>query len=94
MANDINWFPGHMRKALNETKDKLKLVDIVYETADARIPFSSRNPELDRIIGDKPRIVILNKADLADPNKTAAWINSLGNRGSALIFLQVLPFLN
>lgn len=88
MANDINWFPGHMRKALNETKDKLKLVDIVYETADARIPFSSRNPELDRIIGDKPRIVILNKADLADPNKTAAWINSLGNRGVCALAME------
>lgn len=75
--NDINWFPGHMRKALNETGERLKLVDVVYETADARIPFSSRNPELDRIIGEKPRIVILNKADLADPSKTSRWISSL-----------------
>ena len=72
--NDINWFPGHMRKALNETGERLKLVDLVYETCDARIPFSSRNPELDKIIGTKPRIVILNKADLADPAKTAHWI--------------------
>ena len=75
--NDINWCPGHMRKALNETGERLKLVDLVYETADARIPFSSRNPELDRIIGSKPRIVILNKADLADPSKTTRWIESL-----------------
>ena len=75
--NDINWFPGHMKKALNETGERLKLVDLVYETADARIPFSSRNPELDRIIGDKPRIVILNKADLADPSKTSRWISAL-----------------
>lgn len=74
--NDINWFPGHMRKALNETGERLKLVDIVYETCDARIPFSSRNPELDKIIGTKPRIVILNKADLADPSKTSRWISS------------------
>ena len=74
--NDINWFPGHMRKALNETGERMKLVDVVYETADARIPYSSRNPELDKIIGDKPRIVILNKADLADPNKTAKWIEN------------------
>ena len=74
--NDINWFPGHMRKALNETGERLKLVDLVYETCDARIPFSSRNPELDKIIGSKPRIVILNKADLADPSKTQAWISS------------------
>ena len=62
MANNINWFPGHMRKALNETGERLKLVDVVYETADCRIPFSSRNPELDKVIGDKPRIVVLNKA--------------------------------
>ena len=74
--NDINWFPGHMRKALNETGERLKLVDLVYETCDARIPFSSRNPELDKIIGSKPRIVILNKADLADPSKTSRWIES------------------
>ena len=75
--NDINWFPGHMRKALNETGERMKLVDLVYETCDARIPFSSRNPELDKIIGEKPRIVILNKADLADPSKTPRWIESL-----------------
>ena len=75
--NDINWFPGHMRKALNETGERMKLVDLVYETCDARIPFSSRNPELDKIIGEKPRIVILNKADLADPSKTPVWVNSL-----------------
>ena len=74
MSNNINWFPGHMRKALNETKDRLKLVDLVYETCDCRIPFSSRNPELDKIIGDKPRIIILNKRDLADPNLTSKWI--------------------
>jgi ribosome biogenesis GTPase A len=74
--NDINWFPGHMRKALNETGERLKLVDIVYETCDCRIPFSSRNPELDKIIGSKPRIIILNKSDLADPAKTPKWIES------------------
>lgn len=87
--NDINWFPGHMRKALNETGERLKLVDLVYETADARIPFSSRNPELDRIIGDKPRIVILNKADLADPKKTPVWINSLESNNSVPVRLRV-----
>ena len=82
MAQDINWFPGHMRKALNDTKDKLSLVDLVYETCDARIPFSSRNPELSKIIGEKKRIVILNKADLADPSDTERWINSLKGNGT------------
>lgn len=74
MAQDINWFPGHMRKALNETSEYLGSVDMVFETCDARIPFSSRNPELDRILGKKPRIIILNKADLADPVQTDKWV--------------------
>ena len=81
MAQDINWFPGHMRKALNDTKDKLKLVDLVYETSDARIPLSSRNPELSKIIGDKKRILILNKSDLADPNDTDKWVKYFASKG-------------
>jgi len=88
MANNINWFPGHMRKALNETGERLKLVDVVYETADCRIPFSSRNPELDKVIGDKPRIVVLNKADLADPAKTARWIEFLSSKGTPAVALE------
>ncbi len=86
--NDINWFPGHMRKALNETGERLKLVDLVYETCDARIPFSSRNPELDKIIGAKPRIVILNKADLADPSKTSRWIESFESENTRACALE------
>ena len=86
--NDINWFPGHMRKALNETGERLKLVDLVYETCDARIPFSSRNPELDKIIGAKPRIVILNKADLADPSKTSRWIDSFESENTRACALE------
>ncbi len=88
MAQDINWFPGHMRKALNETKENLKLVDLVFETCDARIPFSSRNPELDAIIGDKPRIVLLNKADLADPVKTERWIAYFKEQGVYSVALE------
>lgn len=88
MAQDINWFPGHMRRTLNETKDALKLVDLVYETCDARIPFSSRNPELDKLIGNKPRVVILNKADLADPNKTNEWIQRINSTGSRAVCLE------
>ena len=86
--NDINWFPGHMRKALNETGERLKLVDLVYETCDARIPFSSRNPELDKIIGSKPRIVILNKADLADPSKTSRWIENFESENTRACALE------
>ncbi|MBO4637376.1 MAG: ribosome biogenesis GTPase YlqF [Clostridiales bacterium] len=85
MAQAINWFPGHMRKALNETAEYLKSVDMVFETCDARIPFSSRNPELDRIVGKKPRIIILNKADLADPEKTDKWVSYFRNSGTVAI---------
>lgn len=84
----INWFPGHMRKALNDVQENLKLVDIVYETCDARIPFSSRNPELDKIIGNKPRVVILNKSDLADPDQTRAWIDYLKKNGVTAVALE------
>ena len=79
--SNINWFPGHMRKALNEVSDKLKFVDIVYETVDARIPISSRNPELDSLVSGKPRIVVLNKADLADEKVTSAWLDYYKNNG-------------
>ena len=90
MAQDINWFPGHMRKALNDTSDKLKLVDIVYETCDARIPLSSRNPELDKIIGDKRRILILNKSDLADPADTQRWTEHFKSKGIPSVSLEAV----
>lgn len=72
---NINWFPGHMAKTLRLMKDQLKLVDMVIETCDARIPESSRNPELDSLLGQKPRILVLSKADLADPQATAQWLD-------------------
>ena len=67
MADRINWFPGHMRKALNELKERMKLIDVVIEVCDARIPLSSRNPELAKISEGKLRIIVLNKSDLSDP---------------------------
>ncbi len=71
---EVQWFPGHMKKAERMMQDSLKLVDVVCEVADARIPASSRNPDLDGIIaGRKPRLLILNRADQADPNVTALW---------------------
>ena len=73
---EVNWFPGHMAKALRDIKDHLKQVDLVIETCDARIPDSSRNPELQKLIGQKPLILVLNKADIADPDITARWIQS------------------
>ncbi|BDG48069.1 MULTISPECIES: ribosome biogenesis GTPase YlqF [Parageobacillus] len=70
----IQWFPGHMAKAKREVQEKLKLIDIVFELLDARIPVSSRNPMINEILGNKPRIVLLNKADMADEAITQQWI--------------------
>lgn len=77
----INWFPGHMAKTRRLIKENLTAVDAVCELVDARIPESSRNPELDEIIGSKPRIVLLNKCDLADENATARKIKELSAKG-------------
>lgn len=70
----IQWFPGHMAKARRQILEKLKQVDIVIELLDARIPLSSRNPMMDEIVKDKPRVVLLNKSDLADPQVTRQWV--------------------
>ena len=70
---NINWYPGHMKKTKESIKKNLSLVDIVYELVDARIPVSSQNPDIDDIIGEKPRIKLLNKSDLADENMNLEW---------------------
>ncbi|WP_043933342.1 ribosome biogenesis GTPase YlqF [Bacillus sp. EB01] len=77
----IQWFPGHMAKARREVTEKLKLVDIIYELIDARIPYSSRNPMIDEIIQHKPRLVLLNKADMADKQATRDWIRYFADKG-------------
>ena len=81
MALNINWYPGHMKKTKEEIVKNLKLVDIVLEIIDARIPESSRNPMLDEILADKPRMIIMNKSDLADPKENQKWINKFKNDG-------------
>ncbi|WP_448246845.1 ribosome biogenesis GTPase YlqF [Thalassotalea agariperforans] len=73
----INWFPGHMHKAQKEIKEILPQIDVVIEVCDARLPFSSENPMITEIRGDKPLIKILNKSDLADPELTQVWLNYL-----------------
>lgn len=73
----IQWFPGHMNKARNEIKEIMPQMDVIIEVLDARIPYSSENPEIAKIRGDKPCIKILNKYDLADPEITARWQESL-----------------
>lgn len=70
----IQWFPGHMTRTRRQIQSNLKLVDLVAEIVDARIPYSSRNPDLRTIIQQKPRLVLLNKCDMADPNQTARWL--------------------
>lgn len=70
---NIQWFPGHMTKAQRMIEDSIKLVDAVCEILDARIPNSSRNPDIDRLAAGKPRLIILNRVDLADPAVTAQW---------------------
>ena len=70
---NIQWFPGHMTKAERMIEENMKLVDAVCEIIDARIPFSSRNPDIDRLAGAKPRLVILNRVDQADPAVTSSW---------------------
>lgn len=73
----INWFPGHMHKAQKEIKEILPQIDVVIEVCDARLPFSSENPMITEIRGDKPLIKILNKSDLADPSMTQVWLDYL-----------------
>lgn len=77
----VQWFPGHMAKTRRLMESNLKLVDVVAELLDARIPQSSRNPEIDKIIGKKPRIVLLNKCDIANMNATRKWIEYFKKQG-------------
>ncbi|ARW06692.1 ribosome biogenesis GTPase YlqF [Bacillus atrophaeus] len=77
----IQWFPGHMAKARREVTEKLKLIDIVYELVDARIPMSSRNPMIEEILKNKPRIMLLNKADKADAAVTKQWKEHFEKQG-------------
>ncbi|WNQ13711.1 ribosome biogenesis GTPase YlqF [Paenibacillus aurantius] len=82
----IQWFPGHMTRARRQIEEKLKLIDVVIELLDARIPLSSRNPMIDEILQGKPRLVLLNKFDLADPQTTQAWVAYFKRKG-----LDALP---
>ena len=81
----IQWFPGHMAKARRQIEEKLKVIDIVFELVDARIPISSSNPMLNEIIKDKPKLIMLNKIDLADPRITEDWINYYQLKGISAI---------
>ena len=88
MATIIQWYPGHMAKAFRLMRENLKYVDIVLELMDARIPMASRNPELDDVLGDKPRLLVLTKTDLADPDRTKAWVRYFRSKGMAVVALD------
>ncbi|KAF0995683.1 ribosome biogenesis GTPase YlqF [Geobacillus sp. TFV-3] len=77
----IQWFPGHMAKAKREVQEKLKWIDVAFELLDARVPMSSRNPMIDEILGQKPRLILLNKADMADEAVTEQWIRYFRDQG-------------
>ena len=80
-APSIQWFPGHMAKTRRLMRESLRLVDVVVEVIDARIPISSRNPELPGLVGQKPRIVLLNKCDAADDAVTRRWLDYYAGAG-------------
>jgi len=82
---NIQWYPGHMTKTRRMMEENLKLVDAVCELLDARIPISSRNPDIAALCGAKPRMVILNRADLADPRLTAQWADWFRSQGLTVI---------
>ncbi len=77
----IQWFPGHMSKARRQVQENIKHVDFVTILVDARLPLSSQNPMLTKIVGDKPKLMILNKADLADPIRTKEWRDFYESQG-------------
>jgi len=82
---NIQWYPGHMTKTRRMMEENLKLVDAVCEILDARIPIASRNPDIDAICGNKPRMVILNRIDLADPHMVKVWSEYFRSQGMAVL---------
>ncbi|PYZ93165.1 ribosome biogenesis GTPase YlqF [Salipaludibacillus keqinensis] len=84
----IQWYPGHMAKAKRQVLEKLKLIDVVIEVVDARIPLSSRNPMVDEITSHKPRLVLLNKSDLADQAVTDKWVTYFEDKGWASLVID------
>ena len=85
---NINWYPGHMKKTIDSIKNSLKLVDIVAELLDSRIPISSRNPLIDEILGNKPRIVLMNKMDLSNEKENNKWIEYFKEQGHETIMIN------
>ena len=89
MGQQIHWFPGHMNKALNEVENKVKLVDVVIELLDARAPFSSINENLEKVIQNKKKLIVLTKIDLADQNATKEWVEALKKKYDSILTLDL-----
>lgn len=87
-TDNINWYPGHMKKTRELIRENLKMVDAVVEVTDARIPSSSRNPLIDEILGDKPRIIALNKSDLADKEASKGWSEHFRQQGLQCVIMN------
>lgn len=90
----IQWYPGHMNKARNQLEDKMCLIDVLVEVLDARIPEASRNPMIEDLVGDKPHLIILNKADLADPVMTKRWQKKFSGKGKVVMAMDALHNTN
>lgn len=86
----INWYPGHMKKTRELIRENLKLVDLVIEVIDARIPVSSRNPIIDELIQSRPRIIILNKSDLSDSGENAKWTARFRSAGHQVVVMNCM----
>ena len=88
--NPINWYPGHMAKTKREISEKLSLIDVVFEVIDARIPMSSKNKDIDTLIKDKPKVLIMTKIDLCDMEKTNKWKSYYENDGYQVIMVDLI----
>ena len=87
-TNPIQWFPGHMAKTKRMMRECLSEVDIIIELLDARIPYSSKNPEIDSLINNKPKLTVLTKATLADPNMTQRWVEEYTRKGQRVVVID------
>lgn len=90
MIENINWYPGHMKKTRELIQENLKLVDLVIEVIDARIPISSRNPIIDELVKDKKRIIVLNKSDLSDRGQNEKWASCFAAEGSQTLAMNCM----
>ena len=90
MIENINWYPGHMKKTRELIQENLKMVDLVVEVIDARIPSSSRNPIIDQLVGAKKRIIVLNKSDLADEEENKTWAELFKKQGNLVLAMNCM----